>query len=564
MDTEIKPKRTSNKKVLGIVVVVVVVIVIVASLAYVELRPSKTLTSGQKLTQSQETLSMTWANVPNLDPAVGEDEASLTALANIYDSLVFPTPTGGVAPDLAISWTISPNGLVYTFNLRPSVLFHNGNTVTAQDVVFSMERLLAMGQGLSYLFAPYIANVSAPSNSTVIFTLKAPYGPFLDSLVFLYVLDKNVVVAHETTGPYGTNGDYGDKWLLTHDAGSGPYEVIAANLEANVTLEEFSKYWNGTKPNQPKYVNMIGSDQTSTVEALFDSKQIQVTDMWQTYSTISTLSAQPGASMLKIPIQEEMYLMMNTQKAPTDSLKIREALTYALDYNAIIGPGGPFQGMALATGPINDALPGADTSFPPEHQNLTLAKELVSESRYAGNISKYPITYMYTTAVPAEEQLATLFAANAAQIGITVNIVGVPWLTMEADMGSFSSSPNIASVEVAATYPEAGSILSEMYTSPARGTYTQNFWFNNSTQAMFDREIANATAITNQTSRFAAYYQIQQQIYDMYTSIYAFNTVEIRAYYPNIVDFNLSSVIPILGYIFYYRNIGFNATAMPS
>jgi peptide/nickel transport system substrate-binding protein len=564
MTTENKPGQPGRKRLWTVIIVVVVVVIIIASVSYVALRPSKTPTANHALTQAQQTLSMTWANVPNLDPAVGEDEASLTAFTNLYDSLVFPTSSGALTPDLATSWTISPNGLVYTFTLRPNVLFHAGNVVTAQDVVFSMDRLLAMGQGLSYLFAPYIANVTAPNNSTVVFTLNKPYGPFLSSLIFLYVLDKKVVVSHEVSGPYGSNGDYGDKWLLTHDAGSGPYEVLSVNLEANATFEEFANYWNGTKPDQPKYVNMIGTSQTSTVQALFDSKQIQVTDMWQTYTTISTLSKQPGAAMLTIPIPEDMYLMMNTQIAPTNSLDIREALSYAINYSAIIGPGGPFQGMALSTGPVNDALPGADTSFPQEHQNLTLAKELVEKSIYASNISKYPITYMYTTAVPAEEQLATLVATDAAQIGITVNVEGVPWLTMESDMGSFSSAPNIASVEVAATYSEAGSILSEMYTSPARGTYTQNFWFNNSTQNMFNEEIANATALVNQTARFAAYNNIQEQIYNMYTSIYAFNVLEVRAYYPGIVSINTSSIIPILGYIFYYRDIGFNATAMPS
>ncbi|MGC8689577.1 MAG: ABC transporter substrate-binding protein [Thermoplasmata archaeon] len=507
---------------------------------------------------------MTWANVPNLDPATGSDEASQAALANVYDSLVFPTPSGNVVPDLATSWTISSNGLVYTFHLRSNVLFHNNDTVTAQDVVFSMNRMITMGQGLSYLFAPYVANVSAPNNLTVVFTLKEPYGPFLSTLVFLYVLDEKAVVAHEVSGPYGPNGDYGHTWLLTHDAGSGPYEVIYANLEANVTLKEFPYYWNGTKPNQPKYVNMIGTSQTSTVEALFSAKEIQVTDMWQTYTTITSLASQPGASMLKIPIPEEMYLMMNTQKPPTNDLYVREALTYAFNYSAVISSGGPFEGMSIATGPVNNVLPGADKSLPPLHQNLTLAKELLQKSKYALNISQYPIEYVYTTAVPAEESLALLFKSCAAQIGITVNIVGVPWLTMEADMGSFSSAPNIASVEVATNYLEAGSILSEMYTSSARGTYMQNFWFNNSTQAMLDSEIANALSITNQSARFASYIQIQQQIFNMYTSVYAFSTVEIRAYYPGIVNINTSSLIPLIGYIWYYRDIGFNATAMPS
>ena len=561
MTDNVKPKGSSKRTLLIAVIVVVVVIVVVASIAVVVTRPS-TKTPTKTLTVAQETFSMTWANVPVLDPAVGDDEASDTALANIYDSLVLPTAGGTLTPDLATSWTISSNGLVYTFNIMPNVSFHNGDILTAQDVVFSMDRMITMGQGLSYLFSPYIANTTAPNNSTVVFNLKTPDGPFLSSLSFLYVLDEKTVMAHIASGPYGTYGDYGSTWLLTHDAGSGPYEVIAANLEANVTLEEFSNYWNGTKANQPKYVNMIGSSQTSTVEALFDSKGIQATDMWQTYSTISTLAKEPGAAMIRIPMAEEMYLMINTHLAPTNSVFVREAMSYALNYSAIVGPGGPFQGMSLATGPVSDVLPGADTSFHAEQQNLALAKQSIAKSEYANNISKYPVTYLETTAVPAEAQLATLFATDMAQIGITVNIEAEPWGTMEADMGNISSAPNVASVETAATYDEAGSVLSEMYSTAAVGTYTQNYWLNNTT---LSNEIANATAIVNQTARFMAYVQIQQQIANLYLNCYAFDVSEVRAYYPGIVDINSNSVLGVpLGYVFYYRNIGFNATAMPS
>ena len=552
------PKPKSRRNLLIIAIVVIVVIVVVASIAVVTPKPAKTT---KTLTEAQQTLSMTWANVPNLDPATGDDEASQAALANVYDSLVFPTATGNIVPDLATSWSVSDSGLVYTFHLRPDVYFHDGSILTAQDVVFSMDRLLTMGQGFSYLFAPYVANVTAPNNSTVVFTLKAIDGPFLSSLVFLYILDQKEVMAHLAPGPYGSYGDYGHTWLLTHDAGSGPYEVIYANLEANVTLEEYSNYWNGTKPNQPKYVNMIGTSQTSTVEALFDSKQIQVTDMWQTYSTISTLSKQPGAAILSIPIPEEMYLMINTAIPPTNSLYVREAMAYAFNYSAIIGPGGPFQGMGYASGPVSPALPGSNPNLTIQ-QNITFAKKLIQESEYASNISQYPVTFMYTTAVPAEAQLATSFAADMAKIGITVNIEGEPWLTMEADMGNQSSAPNIASVEVAASYFEAGSVLSEMYTPSARGTYFQNYWLNNSTQSLLANEIANATSILNQTARFQAYKQIEQQIFNMYLNIYVFSAREVRAYYPGIVDINLNSIIPLIGYIWYYRDIGFNATAM--
>ncbi len=88
MTTENKPGQAGRKRLWTVIIVVVVVVIIIASVSYVALRPSKTPTPNHALTQAQQTLSTTWANVPNLDPAVGEDEASLTAFTNIYDSFI--------------------------------------------------------------------------------------------------------------------------------------------------------------------------------------------------------------------------------------------------------------------------------------------------------------------------------------------------------------------------------------------------------------------------------------------------------------------------------------------
>ena len=208
MSEEISPSSPpKNRGLLVAMVIIVVVIVIGASYAYMQTRPSKTATPS--LTKAQETLSATWANVPNIDPAIGSDEASSAALVNIYDTLVFPTASGSVVPDLATNWNISSNGLNYTFHIRTNATFHNGNALNASDVVFSMNRLLAMGQGYSYLFSPYVKDVTALNASTVVFTLKTPFAPFLGSLVRLYVLDQKQVMAHIAQGAYGYNGDYG-------------------------------------------------------------------------------------------------------------------------------------------------------------------------------------------------------------------------------------------------------------------------------------------------------------------------------------------------------------------
>lgn len=566
-------KRSAIGKATSAIIIIVILVIVGVSAYYVSTTGSgnnttttttttpTTTTTGPTTTTStglaSGVLSITFANVPVTDPAKGSDEAGSAALANLYDTLVFPTSSGTLQPDLATSWQVSSDGLTYTFNLRQGVTFHNGDPLTASDVAFSMNRMIAIGQGYSYLFSPYVKNITASSSSTVVITLSKPFGPFLTALVRLYVVDQKQVVANEVhSGPsatYGTNGDYGSTWLLTNDAGSGAYTIgQPTNLESEMTLTAYTNYWNGTMPNQPSTITMMGS--TSSTQALFSSHSIQITDQWQEYSTIASLAQLKGAKLVTIPTVNEMYLMVNTKAAPTDDLYVREAMYYALNYTAIVD--NIFQGSKPSAGPIPTALPGHDPNIPAAAQNLALAQQLIAKSKYAGQLSSYPVKYDWVTQVPAEEKLALEFAADMAKIGITVNVVGTPWLTVVADLANETSSPNIVSIEDGASYFEAGSVLQSRYTSAADGTWEQNEWLQNTT---LDTLISNALSIQDQTARFQAYYNVQQQIYNMYPTISAFDVYEARAYYPSVVNWYAANghPNPLLGYDFYFRDFQF-------
>ena len=556
-------ERSAIGKATSAVLIIVILAVVAVSAYYVSTSGTGTNTTTTTTTTNTSTglasgvLSITFANVPVTDPAKGSDEASSAALANLYDSLVFPTSSGTLQPDLAKSWQVSSYGLTYTFNLRSGVTFHNGDPLTASDVVFSMNRMIAVGQGYSYLFSPYIKSITAPDSSTVVITLSKPFGPFLTALVRLYILDQSQVVANEVhtgaTATYGANGDYGSTWLLTNDAGSGAYSVGSpTNLESQMTLTAYTHYWNGTLPNQPSTITMIGS--TSSTQALFSSHSIQITDQWQEYSTIASLAQLKGAKLTTIPTVNEMYLMMNTKTAPTDDLYVREAMTYALNYTAIVN--NIFQGSKPSAGPVPTSLPGHNPSIPVAAQNLALAQQLIAKSKYAGSLASHPVKYYWVTQVPAEQKLALQFASDMQKIGITVNVIGEPWLTVVADLGNLTSSPNIVSIEDGASYFEAGSVLQSRYTSAADGTWEQNEWLQNTT---LDSLISNALSLQDSTARFQAYANVQQQIYNMFPTIYAFDVYEARAYYPTVVNWYAANGHPnaLLGYDFYFRDFQF-------
>ena len=559
-------ERTAIGRMTVVIAIIVILVIVGFGAYYYSTTTSSTTTTSSNTTPTSSTsaalasgtLSITFANVPNSDPAKGSDEASSAALANLYDSLLFPTASGTLQPDLATSYTVSTDGLTYTFNLRQGVTFHNGDALTASDVVFSMNRLIAIGQGYSYLFSPYVKNITAPNASTVVITLSKPFGPFLTALVRLYILDQSQVVANEVhtgaSATFGANGDYGSTWLLTNDAGSGAYSIVTAstNLESQMTLTAYAKYWNGTQANQPSTVTMIGS--TSSTQALFSSHSIQITDQWQPYSTIQSLSQLKGAKLVTIPTVNEMYLMINTKEAPTDDLYVREAMTYALNYTAIVD--NIFQGSKPSAGPVPTSLPGHASSIPVSAQDLAKAQQLIAKSKYAGNLANYPVKYFWVTQVPAEQKLALEFASDMQKIGITVNVVGTPWLTVVADLANKTSSPNVVSIEDGASYFEAGSVLQSRYTSAADGTWEQNEWLQNTT---LDHMVFAALSTLDQTARFQAYTNVQQQIYNQFPTIYAFDVYEPRAYYPSVVNWYAANGHPIvlLGYDFYFRDFQF-------
>ncbi len=227
-------------------------------------------------------LRVTFSWPTYIDPAVGSDFSSSSSLCNLYDTLVFPTTAGGVEPHVAESWEVSDDGLTWTFDLKEGIKFHNGSELTASDVAFSMNRMLEIGEGYAYVFLGTVESATALDDYTVQFKLARPSGIFLISLVRLYIADEEQVMANIITpGPYGDNGDYGKEWLLTHDAGSGPYTVKEFPLEEYLLMEKYDGWFGTFHPNAPAEVKFIGTTEPATVRTLMSRGELEITDQWQ-------------------------------------------------------------------------------------------------------------------------------------------------------------------------------------------------------------------------------------------------------------------------------------------
>ena len=248
----------------------------------------------------------TWAWPTRIDPAVGSDGSSTAAHPNLYNSLVRITPEGVVGPELAESWTVSEDGMTYTFTLREGVMSHAGNEITAEDVVFSMDRFLTMGEGLAYLFLPYIGETTAVDTYTVQFDLLKSFGPILTVMPNFYVLDEAAVMENIAEGEYDDLGDYGKEWLMTHDAGTGPYMVREFLLEEKLIMDKFEDYWGESLgvegfmfvENAPDVMEMIGTTEPITVRTMMSRGELERTDSWQPIENLEEMVQTEGVEMI--------------------------------------------------------------------------------------------------------------------------------------------------------------------------------------------------------------------------------------------------------------------------
>lgn len=535
-----------GRRELVIIAAVIIVIIVVAAVAFM---PSVVVTEKRLLRWSE-------ANVPELDPAIGSDYSGSVSYVNLYDTLVYPAVNGTSLPHLATNWTVTPDGLNWTFNLRSGVKFHDLTELEAEDVVFSMERIITVGRGYSYLFKGWINQSIAVGNYTVKLVLNQVYGPFLTVLSRLYILNKDLVMEHLQPGliNFGTYFDYGTGWLLSHDAGSGPYKVKDFRKEEYVVFEKFKDYWGTFKPNAPDELKLYGMTVPTTIRTMISNRELEITDQWQTVENLDAMDAIEGVSIAEFPAGSVFFYMIHTRKPPTDDIHFRRAMAYAMNYTAVVTT--LFPGCPIAQGPIPSILPGFDPTVPRYDMNLTKAQQELALSKYSANYTEYTIDVHWCAEVPDEERVALLFAQNMDAVGIEVRVTRTPWLTMIDEMAHMEAAPHIETIFVAPHYAEAGSMLESRYHSKSTTTWEQNEWLLNDT---IDSMIEAAISTVNQTERFQKYSQIQHQIVEMCPSIFMFEQLEKHAYQSYYIDWyaanGIQYVNSVMGYNLDFKNI---------
>lgn len=476
-------------------------------------------TTGQAGAQ-QRVLRLDQAAPGRLDPSKVVDYASSVLAFNAYDTLVIGDPKTGVTPSLAESWTISPDGKEYQFKLRGGVKFHDGMTVSAEDVVFSLERTQALNAGYARLFQNIKA--AAIDARTLEFTLQAPNSTFLATLVRLPVINKALAMKNIRPGNYGDKGDYAEAFLNNNDAGSGAYRVIEHNPQELTVLSKFGDYFGQFLPKSPDTVRIRYGVEPATVRTLMGRREFEITSQWIPPEIKRALSEIDGVSLVAELGSGYFIMPMNTKKPPTDDVEYRRAVALAIDYEALIElmkvtP--TVAGAAPMVGMLPSGLLGHDKSLTPNRRDLAAAKAALARSKYGSNPP--PLELIWVAEVSVEEKIGLLVFQNLAEAGIKVNLTKVPWTLLTQQVTKPESAPNMTQRFVQAPFPDPDSLISQAH-SRFMGTTIKMDWF---ADPEVDKLIDEATTTVDETKRREYYVQVQRRLTDSISSIYPFETV---------------------------------------
>lgn len=278
-------------------------------------------------------------DIVSLDPAESFEFSGNDALNNVYDRLITMHPARNFAlePGLAESWSVSDDGLTYTFKIREGVKFHSGNPVTAEDAAWSLQRAVKLDKTPAFILTQFgftaenvdgLIKAMSPTELTI--TTDKVYAPsffynILTSIVSS-VVDKTEAMSHEESG------DFGYEWLKTHSAGSGPYQLRSWTPNDSVVLEAVGDYWGGDVALKRVFIRHVG--ETATRRLLLENGDVDLA------RRLPPNDVQALASNADVKIQDEQrgrifYVSANMKNEILAKPKVLEALKYLIDYDGM-------------------------------------------------------------------------------------------------------------------------------------------------------------------------------------------------------------------------------------
>ena len=426
------------------------------------------------------------------DPHIAYGASSASLQGNVYDTLLSYDLKGNIVPSLATSFEVQQDGKVYVFKLQPGVTFHDGTPLTANDVLYTFDRIRnpKTAANLAAQFA-FLDSYTAPDDTTVQVTLKQPYAVLAAVLAsqWAYIVSK----------AWGEAGnDFAKK-----ENGSGPFKLDTFEPQVKYTLVKNDKYWVPNRPYIDKIVETVIADDTARVNA-FKSGQINFIEYlpWQNIDELSKDSkfkAYTGFETFNL-------VRLNPNKPPLDKPEVRQALNFAIDRKAIIDVAFGGKGQEITVGLIpkgthwyNDSLDGHWT-YDPDMAKSLLAKVNMKPSDIKLDFAVATISVHMDTGQAVAQQLQSL--------GMNVNIQqqDVPTLTTRRSTGDYQMMMD------GLGEPWQDPDMYSTFFGKGGASYAQGVNFDD---PQLDDLLSQGRQESDDTKRKAIYTKVEQRLFDL-------------------------------------------------
>jgi peptide/nickel transport system substrate-binding protein len=486
--------------------------------------------SGQDAMAAGKTLVVGLVAEPtSMDPGQLTDINSMRVLSSVYDTLVrFKEGSFTQEPGLATAWKMSPDGLTYTFTLRRGVKFHDGTPFDAAAVKFTYDRLLdpkhPFAETGPFPFASFyygaVKEVAVVDPYTIRFTVKEPFSPLLNNLT----LNTGRVVSPAAVKKWG-------KEFASHPVGTGPFKFVSWDKNVRIVLDANPAYWAGPPKLDRLVFRPLVEEQTRVTELMSGGVDF-IVDVPP--DNVDQVKKDARLAFYEQPGPHIWWVTLNTQKKPFNDVRVRRAVNYAVNRDAISND--LLKRTATsAIGPIPPSITWAFTDqvtkypYDPER-----AKKLLTEAGYPNGFSAVFWIPESGSGMQSPKTMAQAIQADLAAVGVTASIQTFEWgaylnkygkgFGQDADMGamSFMLDPGDPAPMLSLVIDGKGGFRGGAYANPD-----------------VDRLLAEATRITDLKKRGDLYRQVQKLVVDDAPWIFVDNAIQNAAGTKKVVGFKL-------------------------
>ncbi len=446
----------------------------------------------------------------SFDPAAYFDGATMATVSlPLFDRLVDYEPgTTDLVPSLAESWSVSDDGMTYTFKLRPGVAFHETEwftptrRLTSEDVVFSFARQFFedhpwYGENDAGAYGPlsdmreWVKSIEAPDEATVVFHLNQPYAPFLTNLA----MGTAAIVSAEYAANLDAGGDRTD--FAARPIGTGPYQFVGYTKDVAARHRAHPAHWRGPAKTR-NLVVAIATDQAVRTEKVV-AGECHVAP-YPSPAELARLRALPQVTVHETAGLNYAYFAFNTLQEPFDDQRVRRAIAMAIDKESIISA--VYDGRAVASrSPVPPTLWGHNAEAPMASYDPAGARALLAEAGVEDltmTVCAMPVQRDYN---PNGRRMAELILADLAEVGITAEIVSYEWAEY-LKRSKDEERDGAVLLGWVADIVDPENFLSPMFKCASVGGSNRANWCNPAYQALID-EAATATSDAIRTELYA-------------------------------------------------------------